>query len=135
MTATPNPEIEALIAAFYAAFDNRGGRAPADGALAAMFAQTATITRVGQGQVETWSPKAFIAPRVAMLTDGTLAEFHEWEVAAQTVVLADAASRWSTYEKRGLQNGEAYGGGGHKFILMHRQDGQWRISSILWEDL
>lgn len=135
MHATPNPEIEALIAAFYAAFDNRAGRAPDAVALRALFTDGATITRAAPGQAETWSAEAFIAPRVAMLTDGALQAFHEWEVTAQTTVLASTASRWSTFKKLGVLNGAPYRGGGHKFILMHRQAGRWRIASILWEDL
>ncbi|HEY8004310.1 MAG TPA: hypothetical protein VIE16_08785 [Phenylobacterium sp.] len=129
-----NPEIEALIAAFYAAFDNRDARAPAGEALRAMFGTTATITRVAKDQADSWSPDAFIAPRVAMLTDGRLTEFHEWEVEARTIVLANIASRWSTYEKQGTLEGADYRGGGHKFIQMHRDGGRWLISSILWED-
>lgn len=134
MDETRNVEIEALIAAFYAAFDNRAGRAPNGEALRAIFADTAIVTRVDRLQVETWSPDAFVAPRVAMLTDGTLTDFHEWEVAAQTIVRANTASRSSSYEKRGLLNGADYRGRGHKFIQLMRLDRRWRISSVLWED-
>ncbi len=129
------PALEALVAAFYAAFDNRGGRPPATAALRAMFGEGATITRVDADGAVVWTPDEFIAPREAMLTNGVLTEFHEWETAARTVLLANIASRWSTYEKAGTLNGAAYGGGGHKFIQFRRQDGRWTISSILWEDL
>ncbi|HEY0435960.1 MAG TPA: hypothetical protein VGC92_04930 [Phenylobacterium sp.] len=134
MSEGPDSDLEALVADFYAAFDNRDGRSPAVDALRAMFDAAATITRVTPDQVDTWSPGAFIAPRQAMLTDGTLEAFHEWETQANTVVLRNIASRWSTYEKEGLLNGEDYRGGGHKFIQFVRRDGRWLISSILWED-
>jgi hypothetical protein len=130
-----DPALEALVAAFYAAFDNRGGRRPATAALRAMFADGATITRVEAANVAVWTPDEFIAPRETMLTNGVLTGFHEWETAAHTVILQNIASRWSTYEKAGALNGAAYGGGGHKFIQFQRQDGRWTISSILWEDL
>jgi hypothetical protein len=129
-----DPDIDALVAAFYAAFDNRGGRAPAVETLRAMFADAAVITRVSVDQVDNWTPEAFISPRGAMLTDGTLTGFHEWETEARTVVLDNIASRWSTYAKAGVLNGADYRGTGNKFIQFQRQDGRWLISSILWED-
>ena len=135
MAERTDPDLEALVTDFYAAFDNRGGSAPAVDALRAMFGEAATITRVTSDQVDTWDADAFIAPRQAMLTDGTLQDFHEWETDARTVVLDNIASRWSTYEKLGTLNGADYRGGGHKFIQLHRQDGRWRIASILWEDI
>jgi hypothetical protein len=129
-----SPEIEALASAFYAAFDNRGSRVPAADDLRALFSETATITRVTEADVASWNPEAFIAPRIAMLTDGTLTEFHEWETDSRTVVLGNIASRWSTYEKAGKLNAAEYRGGGEKFIQLHRTSGRWLISSILWED-
>ncbi|MBS0295288.1 MAG: DUF4440 domain-containing protein [Proteobacteria bacterium] len=128
------PAIEALIADFYAAFDNREGRQPSAEALRAMFDETATITRVGPNGADTWTPEAFISPRVAMLTDGTLTDFHEWEAGAHTRTLANIASRWSRYEKSGVLNGADYRGGGQKFIQMRRAGEGWLITSVLWED-
>jgi hypothetical protein len=123
-----------LVSAFYAAFDNRASRSPAGDELRALFGAAATITRVTGDQVASWSPEAFIAPRIAMLTDGTLTQFHEWETDSRTAVIGSIASRWSTYEKEGKLNGADYRGGGHKFIQLARTRGRWLISSILWED-
>ena len=128
-------EIETLIAAFYAAFDNRRGRVPDGGALRAMFADGASITRAGAEGVDRWTVDAFVAPRIAMLTDGTLTDFHEWETGAQTVILGDIASRQSAYAKAGLLDGADYRGGGDKFIQLVRSGGRWRISAILWRDV
>src|SRR4051794_25190696 len=97
MNQPADPEIEALVTAFYAAFDNRSGRVPDGRRLREMFDEAATITRASRDGVETWDPQAFIAPRLAMLTDGGLTEFHEWEVEARTVVRENIAARWSTY--------------------------------------
>ena len=128
------PEIETLIAAFYAAFDNRDGRVPDGAALRAMFADGASITRARPDGVDRWTIETFVAPRIAMLSDGTLTDFHEWETAARTVVLGTIASRQSAYAKAGRLNGADYRGGGDKFIQLIRSDGQWRISAILWRD-
>ena len=130
----PNPEIETLVADFYAAFDNRDARVPDIEAMRKLFAASAAITRIAQGSAECWSPDAFLAPRIAMMTEGRLTDFHEWEVEARTRVLANIASRWSTYEKAGRLDGADYRGRGHKFIQMYREAEGWRISAILWED-
>ena len=126
-------EIDA-IDAFYAAFDNRGGRAPADDALRALFAPEATITRVADGAADTWDTDGFVAPRVELLTEGRLVEFHEWESESRTHVSGHIASRWSTYEKEGLLDGADYRGRGQKLLQLRRAGGRWLISSLLWED-
>ncbi len=127
-------DIDALIAAYYAAFDNRASRAPAIGELRAMFTPGASITCVALGKVDTWTVEAFIAPRAAMLSNGELKEFHEWELDAQTVAFDNIASRRSLYGKSGVRNGEPFQGDGRKFISLARTEDGWRISSILWED-
>ena len=134
MAETADPEIEALIAAFYAAFDNRGGRKPAAEPLRALFAEAATVTRVTDDEAQTWTADEFIAPRIALLNGGGLADFHEWEVESRTRVETNIASRRSLYEKQGMLDGADYRGAGRKFIQLHRAAGAWRISSVLWED-
>ncbi len=134
MIESRDPEIEALVGAFYAAFDNRDGRTPDGAALRALFTLEAVITRVGAGQADSWTPEVFIAPRVALLTEGALTGFHEWETDARTLVRDNIAGRWSTYRKAGKLDGADYQGGGFKFIQFRRQDGRWLIHSILWED-
>lgn len=126
--------IDELTATFYGGFDNRAPRIPTGEELLALFSEGATITRVGADGVARWTPEAFVAPRIALLTDGTLTEFHEWETDSRTAVFADIASRWSTYEKEGLSNGNEYRGGGRKFMQLRRQDGRWLITSLLWQD-
>jgi hypothetical protein len=92
------------------------------------------VTRVSGGGVESWSVDEFIAPRAAMLTDGTLLDFHEWETESNTTVTGNIASRRSQYRKTGTLNGSVVAGGGRKFIQLCRIDGRWMISSVLWED-
>jgi hypothetical protein len=126
--------IEALITSFYGIFDNRDGRAVPVDALREMFLPGAIITRASPTGVETMSVESFIAPRARILSDGTLAEFHEWETDGTTVLLRDVASRRSIYAKTGRYEGAPYGGGGAKLIQLARTTDGWRIASILWED-
>lgn len=122
------------MARFYAAFDNRGSRTPSAAELHALFADGATIARVTAESADLLTPEEFVAPRVAILTDGTLLDFHEWETEAETCVFGHIASRWSTYEKEGLLDGAPYRGGGRKFIHLQRGEDRWAITSILWQD-
>lgn len=129
-----NDELDALVDAFYAAFDNRDRRVPDGEALRALFTEDATVTRVAGEQSDTWDADGFVSPRVALLSGGTLVDFHEWETDSRTVVHDHIASRWSTYEKEGVLNGAGYRGGGHKLLHFRRVGGRWRIASLLWED-
>ncbi|WP_205956273.1 hypothetical protein [Pseudoxanthomonas winnipegensis] len=132
--AQDHAEIDALIAAFYGAFDNRGGRAIPVEALRDMFVPEAIVTRAAGSGTDTMTVDSFIAPRARMLSDGTLTDFHEWETHARTQVLRDIACRHSTYEKRGLYQGAPYDGGGAKLFQLVRTLRGWRIASIAWED-
>lgn len=127
-------EIDALTDTFYRAFDNRGTPAPSAAALRALFAVDARIRRVASGAAEQWTVDEFIAPRIAMLTNGTLTDFHEWETGSRTTVFDNIASRESHYRKVGTLNGAPYSGDGRKFIQLYRANGSWLICSILWED-
>ena len=130
-----NSEIDEVIAAFYAAFDNRGSRPVHTDRLIELFAPEARVVRLSDGVIHSWSVNDFILPREAMLSDGTLTNFHEWETTSRTTVLADIASRESHYEKSGTMNGQPYAGVGRKFIQLCRLDGRWRITAVLWQDL
>ncbi|WP_420141974.1 hypothetical protein, partial [Sphingomonas sp.] len=121
--------IDALIGSFYAVFDNRGGRTIPVVTLREMFLAGAIITRASPTGIETMSVETFIAPRARILSDGTLADFHEWEVDSSTRVLRDIASRRSTYAKRGRSDGAPYAGGGATLIQRARAADGWRIAS------
>lgn len=135
MDESKHIDIDALIAAFYAAFDNRGARRPTVADVRRMFLPDGRVTRVSPAGVESWTVDQFIAPRITMLTNGTLVDFHEWEVDAETTVFGDIANRRSFYRKAGTLHGAPYGGEGRKFVQLVRVEGRWLINSVLWEDL
>ena len=128
--SSSDPEIDEVVAAFFAAFDNRE-RTPTLDEVVSVFTDDASLTAVGPDGAKTCSPHEFAEPRVRMLTDGTLTDFHEWETESDTAVTGDIASRRSRYAKEGAAG---YGGGGTKYIHLRRDDGRWRISSVLWQD-
>ena len=126
--------IDAVVAAFYALFDNRRGASPALDTPGCIFRDDAVIVRHDGASVSVMSLDAFLAPRREWLRDGTLVDFHEWETEARTFVAGDVATRLSRYRKSGRRGAVAVDGGGLKSLqLVHTAVG-WRIASVLWQD-
>ena len=127
-------EIDACVGAFYAVFENRGGRRPRLGALHDMCLPECVITRVGTEGPAVCGLEAFIAPRAALLTGGELVEFHEEEVRARTDLFGGVAQRFSLYRKAGVLRGEEFTGQGMKCLQFVKTGEGWRISAFAWED-
>lgn len=104
--------IDGVIGAFFAAFDNRGGRAPDIEGLRALFLPGAVIVKRTGEAAEAMDVEAFIAPRAALLTGDRLTDFHEWETEARTAIAGGLATRWSPYAKSGHLNGAPTNGTG-----------------------
>lgn len=127
-------EIDRVIAAFFAAFDNRSGAAPGLAALPGLFLPGAIIVKRAAGVAEAMTVDQFIAPRAALLTGGRLVDFHEWETEAETTLADGLALRVSRYRKAGVMDGAAMAGGGRKHTSLVRTEAGWRIASVTWED-
>lgn len=128
-------DINTLINTFYSIFDNRENKTIDVNALKQLFITKAIISKKNMGSIETMNFEEFITPRKKMLEDGNLTNFHEWEIDQHTFVDNNLAFRNSTYEKKGTFNGEPYSGKGKKFIQLVNVNSQWKIHSILWEDI
>ena len=126
--------IDALVARFFGAFDNRDGRVPSLEAIVSLFAPGAIVVRDAGATCESWSVPAFAGPRVRLLTSGELVGFHEWETGASTRLLGAVAERRSTYEKSGTLDGQPYAGHGEKLFHLGRGAEGWRITAIAWSD-
>mgnify|MGYP001096626784 CR=1 FL=1 len=127
-------DIDGLIQAFFALFDNRApGKVPLEG-LEAILMPEAIIAKRSGNRLEVMSLEAFVEPRRKLLSDGTLTAFHEWEVGAETFVFGGIASRTSRYRKEGILNGIPYAGEGMKSTHLVLTEHGWRISAIVWED-
>src|SRR5208337_5295440 len=127
-------DIDELIDSFYKRFDNRSPCAFKISELVVMFTPHARITRMTPNGIEEWSVQEFVSPRATLLTDGSLKDFHEWEIEAKTVVSSNIASRYSRYKKEGVLHGNSFKGEGDMFIQLCNGTQGWRICSILWED-
>ena len=128
------PDIDALIARFYAAFDNRNGLNPQLADVAGCFTEKATVVRRSSADTELYTVSEFATPRIALLNQGELLHFHEWEVSSTNQVFGGIAVRTSRYSKAGLLNGKDYSGSGTKCFLLVDLSFGWRIASLAWVD-
>lgn len=127
-------DIDALIERFFAAFDNRRGRIPLAETMIELFAEKAVIARCDDVRCDLYSPEEFATPRAALLANGELTKFHEWEETSSTQIVGAIANRTSRYAKSGLHAGAAYAGTGTKFFQLARFAAHWRIVALSWAD-
>ena len=127
-------QIDAVIARFFRAFDNRAGRRPTLDELTRLFVPGAIIVRDAGSCCEHYAVAQFAEPRLRLLTSGELVEFHEWEIDSSTQITASVALRTSRYRKQGTLNGQPYGGTGHKFFQLAKLASGWHISALAWTD-
>lgn len=127
-------ELDRLMRVFMGAFTNTGDSRPDLGVIRDVFIpQGRIIANVGDEPV-IYDLDAFIEPRQKMLTDGTLTEFREWEVAERTEIFGSIAHRFSEYRKSGFRHGKRFEGSGHKTTQFVRTPSGWRMSSMAWDD-
>jgi hypothetical protein len=126
--------IDAIAESFFDLFDNRGGRPPRLEMLHEIVVPGATIVRATEPEPELTNVPVFLAPRQRMLTDGTLTEFAERELAATTEIFGNVAQRFSLYEKSGIRDGRRFTTRGMKAFQFVRTPDGWRISAVAWDD-
>ena len=127
-------ELERLTRAFFAAVSFEAGERPDYDAIRALFIPAGLLIRNTDDAPEVTTVDEFIAPRAALVESGALTSFYEGELGAVDEVFGTVAHRFSSYEKRGVQNGaafEARGAISTQFVLT--PDG-WRMSSMAWDD-
>lgn len=126
--------IDALTARLYAAFRNVGGVAAPVDTLYDLFLADARIVKAVSTVAESMSLRAFVESRRAILGDGSLVDFDEWEVDARTELCGHVASRWSLYRKVGTKGGIAFDLHGLKSLQLVRVAGGWKIAALAWDD-
>ncbi|MGW7132414.1 DUF4440 domain-containing protein [Streptomyces bobili] len=126
-------EIDVVTAEFFAAFDNRGGRAADVARIRRLVLPGGVIVKTGP-EFTAYTVDEFIEPRERLLAEGRLVEFSEWETSERTEIAGDIASRFGEYSKSGTLDGEPFEGGGTKTIQFVRTPQGWRISAFAWYD-
>jgi hypothetical protein len=141
MTSTPTYDVDAdraaiadIVRTFFAAFTSGPESGERLDALRAVFLREAVIVRTCGLTPAVYDVDGFIAPRQALLSGGTLVDFHEWEEDGHTEVFGDVAHHFCRYAKEGVQDGTAFTGRGRKTIQLVRTTDGWRISAAAWDD-
>lgn len=126
--------IDALVARLYAAFRTRDGAvAPVD-TLREVFLPSAVIVKAVGPVPEVFDVTRFIETRRAILTDGDLVDFDEWELDARSERHGHVVHRWSLYRKVGTKDGVAFDVRGVKSLQCVATPDGWRIASLAWDD-
>lgn len=128
-------QLDELTRTFLGAFTNTGGRKPDVDAIREVFIPQGMIIKNVGAEPVIYDLDTFIAPRAKILTDGTLTEFSEWEVAERTEIFGSIAHRFSEYRKSGFLDGVWFEGSGRKTVQFVRTREGWRMSSMAWDDL
>lgn len=128
-------ELDELMGVFLGAFTNTGGAVPDVDAVRRVFIPQGMIIKNVGGEPVVHDLDSFIEPRRRILTDGTLTEFSEWEVAERTEIFGSIAHRFSEYRKSGRLDGQWFEGEGRKTTQFVRTPDGWRMSSMAWDDL
>jgi hypothetical protein len=125
--------IDEVISCFFSAFDNRTRALELD-QLKGLFIRGAIIVKRSDLSMQSMCVEKFVEPRKELLSNGTLIDFHEWELEQKTFISLGIASRLSRYSKEGLLNGQSYTGRGEKHFQLVLTEQGWKIASILWQD-
>lgn len=127
-------EIDNITKIFFGLFTNTNQTQPDLSAIYTTCIPECIIVKKMEDAEIVYTLESFIAPRKTILSDGTLTEFEEHEIAEESKVIGHIAQRYSRYQKSGYLNGEYFKEYGHKFFQFVKTQDGWRINSLIWED-
>lgn len=119
---------------FFSAFNNKGNEFPKVDLLKEICIPECTIIKMNRSTADSFNLIPFIEYRKRILTDGTLMEFEEKEISEETIIIKNIASRFSTYEKKGILFRKRFQLKGYKVFQFVKIKNAWRICSVLWMD-
>jgi len=127
--------VEEVLHAFLSAFTS-GPDSPARLATlrSLMLPEAVVVATCGRPEPAVYDVDSFIEPRAALLSGGSLVDFHEWVLPGRTDVFGDVAAWFGGYAKEGVQDGVAFTGRGMKSVQLVRTASGWRISAVAWDD-
>lgn len=128
------PVINDLTRQFFSVFCNKNGMSPQVDNLRQLFINEGIIIKNAGGKTEVYNLEQFIGPRRKILTDGTLTDFEEMEISAETRVAGHIAHRFCRYKKSGVLNGVPFETEGVKSLQFIKTSAGWKISSLAWDD-
>lgn len=132
--ATDKLRINAITKQFFSIFTNKAATNIDLQQLTDICLPEALFINNTNGGSIVYNLSSFIAPRQKILTDGTLTDFEESEATNDTTIVCNIAHRHSRYQKSGVMNGVPFQQQGDKLLQFVKVNGQWKISSVVWED-
>src|SRR5258708_2102765 len=96
--------IDAVVQTFFGAFTSGPDCAERLDLLPELFLPEAVIVRTCGTTPVVYGVDDFIAPRLALLTGGTLVDFKEWVLAGSIEVFGDIGHWYGSYAKSWMQN-------------------------------
>ena len=127
-------DFERLTRAFFAAVSFEAGERPGYDAIRDLFIPQGLLIRNTGDAPEVATVDEFIAPRAALVASGALTQFYEGELDARMETFGTVAHRFSSYEKRGVQNGAPFSARGAISTQFVRTPDGWRMSAMAWDD-
>jgi hypothetical protein len=126
--------IEEITRRFFAAFANAGGYAASiDDLYHILIPQAVIVSNSGDNPI-VYSLESFVEPRRALLANGSLVDFREWETSGRTDILGNIAQRAGTYAKSWTARGRSFEQTGAKTLQFIRTPEGWQISAFAWDD-
>ncbi|MEO6611443.1 MAG: hypothetical protein ABIT05_04900 [Chitinophagaceae bacterium] len=133
-TETTKFVLDELTKQFFQLFTNKDGVVPALENIYKLCIPQAMIIKNTGTSPELYNLEQFIAPRKKILTDGTLVDFSEEEIAERTAIFGNIAQRFCSYKKSGILSGQPFNTKGMKTIQFIKTAEDWKISSLAWDD-
>ncbi|MEU8263298.1 nuclear transport factor 2 family protein [Micromonospora sp. NPDC048999] len=134
VVAADRAAIAGIVRTFFGAFTSGANSSARLDALRQVFLPEAVIIGTCGGEPAVYGVESFIAPRKALLSNGTLVGFHEWELSGHTEVFGDIAQHFCSYAKEGVRDGKPFTARGMKTLQLVRTSAGWRISAVAWDD-
>lgn len=131
----PFVEIDRTVDRLFDAISFTEQSGPTISELSELFVPEGLLTRYSGQGTEPVTVTRFIGAFEASVSTGQLTELHETETASETVVFDQMAYRYSFFEARQKESDSDPFAVGLNSIQLLALDGEWRIVSMMWQDL
>jgi len=129
-----NGDITRLLSRLYEVISFAEGGEPDWGGMADVFSKHARITRITPEGTDYFDLPTFQAMAQELVRVGAYTAFHETEVACRVERFGNMAHVASAYETRRDPEARACLGRGINSLQLVREDGDWRVLSLCWDE-
>jgi hypothetical protein len=99
-----------------------------------LFIDSGLLIKAIGAEPEISTIEQFIAPRVALVKQGQLTRFREWELSETTEIFGNVAHRFSAYAKTGTLKGIPFEARGMISTQFISTPAGWRMCAMAWDD-